>query len=58
MELAQAGISADSAVLEEEGASKLELGGPIASRVFPPGKRLGFPEDHWSDEDAVLEDGH
>nr|XP_043873546.1 NADH dehydrogenase (ubiquinone) complex I, assembly factor 6 isoform X2 [Solea senegalensis] len=26
--------------------------------VAQAGEGLGFPEDHWSDEDAVLEDGH
>lgn len=58
MELAQAGISVVSAVCEEGRASKLKLDESIASCVFPSDKRLGFPEDHWSDEDAVLEDSH
>ena len=26
--------------------------------VPPQGERLRFPEDHWSDANAVLEDGH
>lgn len=58
MELAQAGISAVSAVCEEGGVSELEFDWAITSCVCPPGERLCFPEDHWSDADAVLEDGH
>lgn len=60
MELAQAGIFffAVSAVCKERSALKLGLHGSLASCVTSPGQRLGFPEDHWSDEDAVLEDSH
>lgn len=57
MELAQAGISAVS-ICEEGGVSELEFDWFITSCVCPPGEGLGVPEDHWSDADAVLEDGN
>lgn len=51
-----------SSVLEPDGVSEgggvsgVELDLSIIFSVWPLGEGLGFPEDHWSDADAVLED--
>lgn len=45
-------------VSEGGGVSEVELDLSVISCVWPPGEGLGFPEDHWSDADAVLEDHH